>query len=552
LFFQLCFSGVEKEEKNSTSCFSHFHLLLLLLLHLLRSIQSIQQGQQLWYHVVGTPQASDALVLSVPEHPDWSLGGTVDDAGDTLYVSISQGTSPANRLWAVDLAAVPRREAKEGGERGKGALDFAALDSKDGAGADKKKDRNKAPSPNLPLAKLVDDFDSSYDYLATRSSDGKDVFMTNANAPLYRLVVGDARSAVVAAAAKGNGNGKGSNGNSKKSAPFVPIKEWTDLVPQHPRDTLQFAKALKGDDALVLGYLQDVATVLKHGSLVDGLGGGGGGGKGKSGGNGTVVPLPPLGSVGDLSGDREDATLFFTYTSFTDPGTTYSYDTAGVAAAKEEKRKKSSKASSSSATTTKSVESSDKNSSPESPEQLPLSSAPDSALKVFRQTQVPDYDRSDYKTERVFATSKDGTKVPIFVTSLASAKFDGKRPTVLYGYGGFNIAVKPSFSVSRMLWIRSFNAAYASANMRGGEEKKRERSFFFLSFFPKSGRKLQAKTKTKNSFFSSSLPFPSHPPTHSFQAANTASPGATPGPEPSRSKRCSTTSRPQPSTSSPR
>ena len=126
--------------------------------------------------------------------------------------------SPANRLWAVDLAAVPRREAKEGGERGKGALDFAALDSKDGAGADKKKDRNKAPSPNLPLAKLVDDFDSSYDYLATRSSDGKDVFMTNANAPLYRLVVGDARSAVVAAAAKENGNGNGGLFHSRVAA----------------------------------------------------------------------------------------------------------------------------------------------------------------------------------------------------------------------------------------------------------------------------------------------------------------------------------------------
>ena len=421
----------------------------------------------------------------MPEHPDWSLGATVDDSGDTLYISLSQGTSPANRLWAVDLAAVPRKEgavprkegAKEKGEEErkgeeekKGALDFAAL------------------GDTLPLAKLVDDFDASYDYLATRSLDGKDVFLTNANAPLYRLVVGDARSAVVAASKGGNKNSSsGGGGGGKKSAAaaasFAPIRDWPDLVPQHPKDTLQFAKAMKGDEALVLGYLEDVATVLKHGSLVDGLGGKGGG-KGAAA-NGTTVPLPPLGSVGDLSGDRQDSVLFFTYTSFVDPGTTYSYDTAGVAAAREGERRKQSSSSSSKATTTaKSVDGGGKASSSETAElaaataAAAAAAAPDaSALKVFRQTEVPDYNRADYKTERVFATSKDGTKVPVFVTRLANATLDGRRPTVLYGYGGFNIAVKPSFSVSRMLWIRSFNAAYASANMRGGEV------FFLFEFF---------------------------------------------------------------------
>ena len=430
----------------------------------------------------------------MPEHPDWSIGASVDDSGDTLYVSISQGTSPANRLWAVDLAAVPRKAAKEGEE--KGSLDFAALD-KDGSGSTGTKG-NGGPSPNLPLAKLVDDFDASYDYLATRSLDGRDVFMTNAGAPLYRLVVGDARSAVVARVGGGqnkNGGKKSSSASasaSSASAPsFVPIREWPDLVPQHPKDTLQFAKAMKGDEALVLGYLEDVATVLKHGSLIDGLGG-----KGKGGGNnnnGTAVPLPPLGSVGDLSGDRQDSVLFFTYTSFVDPGTTYSYDTASVAAAREEKRKQSSSSSSKATTTAKSAvdgggEKTSSSSSSETTAELAAAAAaaPENtstsaaaALKVFRQTQVPDYNRADYKTERVFATSKDGTKVPVFVTRLANASMDGRRPTVLYGYGGFNIAVKPSFSVSRMLWIRSFNAAYASANMRGGEK----RFFFFLVFF---------------------------------------------------------------------
>ena len=384
-------------------------------------------------------------------------------------MSLSQGTSPANRLWAVDLAAIPRKEAGKGEEE-KGALDFAALD-KDGSGEEKKSKKKETPSPNLPLVKLVDDFESSYDYLATRSLDGKDVFMTNADAPLYKLVVGDARAEVK--------KGKKSSDGKKKSSTFTPIKEWPDLVPQHPKDTLQFAKAMKGDEALVLGYLQDVATVLKHGSLVDGLGGKDGTGQE------TDVPLPPLGSVGDLSGDREDSALFFSYTSFVDPGTTYSYDTAGVAREKEEGRKGKSGSSSAKATTTaKSVAESDKAPLSSSSETAELaaeapssSSSAGSALKVFRQTQVPDYNRADYKTERVFATSKDGTRVPVFVTRLANATFDGRRPTVLYGYGGFNIAVKPSFSVSRMLWIRSFNAAYASANMRGGE-----RGFVSFSF----------------------------------------------------------------------
>ena len=237
---------------------------------------------------------------------------------------------------------------------------------------------------------------------------------------------------------------------------------------------------MKGDDALVLGYLEDVAIVLKHGSLVDGLGKGG-----KGNGTAVVVPLPPLGSVGDLSGDREESTLFFSYTSFVDPGTTYSYDTSGVASAKEGQRSRSSKGTSSSkatattTTTTKSAVTTESENEKTSPELLVSPSSVESALKVFRQTQVPDYNRSSYKTERVFATSRDGTKVPVFVTTLATAKSDGRRPTVLYGYGGFNIAVKPSFSVSRMLWIRSFNAAYASANMRGGEKGR----FFVFKYF---------------------------------------------------------------------
>ena len=87
---------------------------------------------------------------------------------------------------------------------------------------------------------------------------------------------------------------------------------------------------------------------------------------------------------------------------------------------------------------------------------------------VFRAPQV-DFNPADFTTEQVFVTSKDGTKVPMFLTYKAGLQKDGKNPTLLYGYGGFNITLNPGFSTSRLPFLEN-GGIYAQMNLRGGNE----------------------------------------------------------------------------------
>jgi prolyl oligopeptidase len=87
---------------------------------------------------------------------------------------------------------------------------------------------------------------------------------------------------------------------------------------------------------------------------------------------------------------------------------------------------------------------------------------------VFRAPQV-DFNPEDFVTEQVFVTSKDGTKVPMFLTYKKTLKKDGKNPTLLYGYGGFNITLNPGFSTSRLPFLEN-GGIYAEMNLRGGNE----------------------------------------------------------------------------------
>lgn len=88
--------------------------------------------------------------------------------------------------------------------------------------------------------------------------------------------------------------------------------------------------------------------------------------------------------------------------------------------------------------------------------------------QLLRRAKV-DINPDDYVVEQVFYPSKDGTKIPMFITSKKGIKKDGKNPTLLYGYGGFNISLTPAFSVSRVLWLE-MGGVFAVANLRGGGE----------------------------------------------------------------------------------
>ena len=88
---------------------------------------------------------------------------------------------------------------------------------------------------------------------------------------------------------------------------------------------------------------------------------------------------------------------------------------------------------------------------------------------VFREPKVPGYDPGALETKQVFYTSKDGTRIPMFLVHRKGLKLDGNNPTLLYAYGGFNVVQSPSFNAARLALLEQ-GFVYASANLRGGGE----------------------------------------------------------------------------------
>jgi len=135
---------------------------------------------------------------------------------------------------------------------------------------------------------------------------------------------------------------------------------------------------------------------------------------------GNDLELPGIGSVHGFIGRRSDTETFYSFSSFTAPTTIYHLDlTSGLST-------------------------------------------------IFKRPDVP-FDPSRFETRQVFFTSRDGTRVPMFITARKGLRFDGLNPTLLYGYGGFNISLTPHFSISRMVWME-MGGVYALANLRGGAE----------------------------------------------------------------------------------
>jgi prolyl oligopeptidase len=133
------------------------------------------------------------------------------------------------------------------------------------------------------------------------------------------------------------------------------------------------------------------------------------------------IVLPGPGTAGGFNGPNDATEVFYTFNSLNVPTTIYRYDIATRAST------------------------------------------------VFRAPRVPGYDASAFETKQVFYPSKDGTRIPMFLVYRKGLVLDGNNPTLLYGYGGFNIVVSPSFSAARVALLEQ-GFVYASANLRGGGE----------------------------------------------------------------------------------
>ncbi len=180
-------------------------------------------------------------------------------------------------------------------------------------------------------------------------------------------------------------------------------QDWKTIIP-HSKDVLQAVDLI--DNRFVVVWMHDAHEKVEIVGL-DGK-------------KQRDIALPSLGTVGNLSGRRDDKEGFYAFTSFTYPSTVYRFDF----------------------TTGKS--------------------------SVFKRPKV-DFKPEAFETDQVFYASKDGTKIPMFLVHKKGLKLNGQNPTLLYGYGGFDISLTPSFSVQTLTWLE-MGGVYALANLRGGGE----------------------------------------------------------------------------------
>ena len=233
------------------------------------------------------------------------------------------------------------------------------------------------PSPSTAWTPLQQGFDHKTSIVEFVPATGKFLVMTEVDAPNYRLVEVD---------------------------PAKPAKEnWKDIIPQ--RDQL-LEGVSTGGPYMFASYLENATTRI-HRFKLDGT-------------DEQEIQLPDLGSAGGFGGKRDATFGFYSFTSFTDPGTIFKYD---YATGKSE---------------------------------------------VFSRPELK-FDPSQFVTEQVFYPSKDGTKVPMFIVHKKGLEKSGKNPTLLYAYGGFNVSLSPSFSTSRMILLEQ-GGVFALANLRGGGE----------------------------------------------------------------------------------
>ncbi|WP_373287846.1 prolyl oligopeptidase family serine peptidase [Winogradskyella epiphytica] len=132
------------------------------------------------------------------------------------------------------------------------------------------------------------------------------------------------------------------------------------------------------------------------------------------------VELPGVGSAAGFSAKKDEKELYYSFTNYVTPGSIYKYDIEN------------------------------------------------GTSELYKKPSI-DFNPEDYESKQVFYTSKDGTKVPMIITHKKGLELNGKNPTILYGYGGFNISLTPSFSIANAVWMEQ-GGVYAVPNLRGGGE----------------------------------------------------------------------------------
>lgn len=180
------------------------------------------------------------------------------------------------------------------------------------------------------------------------------------------------------------------------------VENWKDLIPE----TEQVLNPSTGAGYIFANYMKDAVSVVKQfdykGKLI------------------RTIALPGVGTASGFGGKTKDKELYFSFTNYVTPGTTYTF-------------------------------------------------FPDSGKSSVYVKPKVDFVSENYESKQVFFTSKDGTKVPMIITHKKGLQLNGKNPTILYGYGGFNVSLTPSFSIANAVWLE-MGGIYAVANMRGGGE----------------------------------------------------------------------------------
>jgi prolyl oligopeptidase len=304
-----------------------------------KALQAALSGQALYYHRVGSPQSSDALIYERKDLPAWFIGGSTTTDGRYLFITMSAGSENKNRLYVADLGD-PQHP------------DIAAH-----------------------ISPVVETDDAEY---APVGSVGSTVYVrSDLDAPNRRILAIDVKN---------------------------PARDgWKTVVKERPQ-AIESAGLFGGK--IVAQYLVDVQSRIQVFTL-DGTESG-------------EIALPGTGTVAALSGREDSTVMFYAFTSPLYPTTVFSYD---------------------------------------------LKSGTSRAFEAAK----PALDVTQFETKALFATSKDGTKVPFFLTSRRNLPLDGSHPAMVYGYGGFSISTTPTYRPDVPAWLE-LGGIWVTANMRGGAE----------------------------------------------------------------------------------